>query len=191
MRLFIGIELPDDARAILAERARALQAALRAAGGGTKIRWVEGTNLHVTIAFLGQVAVDRADALRAAFERPFGYVPFEARLGGLGAFPESGPARVIWAGFDAGGSGMTSLHEHIYRRLRPLGFEPDDRAYSPHITLGRVKEIDGRGTRAVRQALAAAPPLGATFRVEVATLFNSRTQPSGARYEPLLRVPLT
>lgn len=191
MRLFIGIELPDEARAALTRRSTVLQSSLRARAPGAKIRWVEMANLHVTMAFLGQVEADAAEALRARLQPALDHAAFEARLGALGAFPPSGPLRVIWAGFDRGVPEMISLHGTLYQRLRPLGFDPDHRTYAPHVTLGRVQATDRHGSREVRQALDAAPGIASTFTVASVTLFRSYTLPSGSRYEVLLRVPLT
>ena len=84
---------------------------------------------------------------------------------------------------------MVAAHAALARRLAPLGYLPEARAYSPHVTLARVKE-PGRAARAVRQALADDPADCGRTIAGALTLFRSRLSPHGAVYEPLLRVPL-
>jgi len=97
---------------------------------------------------------------------------------------------VLWIGTGEGTAAMVEAHAALARRLAPLGYLPETRAYSPHVTLARVKE-PSRAARAVRQALADDPAICGTTGVDALTLFRSRLSPQGASYEPLLRVPLT
>ena len=190
MRLFVGLELDEPVRLAAAGVGARLESRLAGLAGDFKARWIPGSNLHITVWFFGEVGDDAAASLTGQLHAPLGVAPFELTVRGGGAFPRSGPPRVLWIGTGEGTAGMVEAHAALARRLAPLGYLPETRAYSPHVTLARVKE-PSRAARAVRQALADDPAICGTTGVDALTLFRSRLSPQGASYEPLLRVPLT
>src|SRR5687768_8134358 len=95
MRLFVAVEIDDEARRVAAATADALQTAI---GPAFKARWVPPENMHLTVRFVGHVDDDRAPALIDALRRPLDIAPFDLELGACGAFPPSGPLRVLWMG---------------------------------------------------------------------------------------------
>jgi 2'-5' RNA ligase len=96
----------------------------------------------------------------------------------------------LWIGLTAGVDHLRSLYAELARRLAPLGLEPERREYSPHLTIARIKDVQRRDALAVRNAVAT--PMDAFVTgVSAVTLFRSRLSPKGARYEALLRVPLS
>ncbi len=152
--------------------------------------WVAPENFHVTVKFLGSIDDSRVqsviDALHTAVR---GHTPFDLEVGGLGAFPSATRARVLWAGLVGGAAPLGALAASIEEALAGLGFPREDRAFSPHITLGRVRE-PGRAP-ALAEALGAAS--GRRFgRVTVAetALMRSDLSPRGARYTALASVAL-
>ena len=189
MRLFVGLELDERVRRAAAAAAARLQTRLIEVARDFKARWIPGSNLHITVWFFGEIADDAAAALTEQLRAPLGVTPFELAVRGCGAFPRSGPPRVLWIGTAEGTTAMVAAHAALARRLAPLGYLPETRAYSPHVTLARVKE-PGRAARAVRQALADDPADCGRTMAGALTLFRSRLSPHGAVYEPLLRVPL-
>jgi 2'-5' RNA ligase len=102
-------------------------------------------------------------------------------------FPPHGDPRVFWIGVGAGGDSMIALYNELAARLKPLGFEPERRPYSAHLTIARVKACQSRKVRDVVRDLAAD---AGRCRVHAVTVFRSRLSPKGASYEPLLRVAL-
>jgi 2'-5' RNA ligase len=126
------------------------------------------------------------DALHTAGR---GHPPFALEVGGLGAFPSRTRARVVWAGLLAGGDRLAALAAAVDDALAGLGVPREDRAFSPHITLGRVREP--RRVPALADALAgaAAQPFGRVVVAEVA-LMRSELSPRGARYTRLATIPL-
>ena len=86
---------------------------------------------------------------------------------------------------------MAALYQEIAVRLAPLGFVPERRAYTAHLTISRVKEAGRGSSRILREQLADIPADCGTCRIAAVTLFRSRLSPRGAAYEPLLRVPLS
>jgi len=191
MRLFVGVDLDVRMKAAAGDVAGRLRQRLLRAAPGLVARWVPVDNLHITLWFIGEVPDERAAAIADVLQAPFDTPAFDLRAAGCGAFPPSGPPRVFWIGIAAGQASMQALYREVGARLAPLGFEPERRAYTAHLTIARVKD-PGRGTtKAIRESLAALPADCGECRVEAVTLFRSRLSPRGAAYEPLLRVPLS
>lgn len=188
MRLFAAVELDPAVRAAAAAAGQALRARLPRRFAA---RWIPEENIHITLWFLGEVDDTRMPALVSALEPPFGLPAFSLEIGGLGAFPPSGPPRVIWMAVGDGADGLLALHGLMAARLEPLGFAREDRPYRAHVTIARVRDPGGGGTHAaVRRVLAELPAPGGPSRVARVTLFRSRLSPKGSTYEPVLRVPL-
>jgi RNA 2',3'-cyclic 3'-phosphodiesterase len=191
MRLFIGVELDDRVKAAAGDVAERLRQRLQRAAPALVARWVATENLHITIWFIGEVGDERAAAIADVLRHPFETHAFDLALAGCGAFPPAGPPRVFWIGVGGGQAAMQSLYGEVGHRLAPLGFEPERRAYTAHLTVARVKD-PGRGTsRVVRDTLAELPASCGSSPIQAVTLFRSRLSPRGAAYEPLVRVPLS
>jgi 2'-5' RNA ligase len=188
LRLFVGIELDDRVREAAARISESLRRQLSA---HVDARWIAASNLHITLWFIGEVGDARSEELRQALERPYEVPAFDLEIGGLGAFPPSGPPRVFWLGVAAGLESLRRLHSELAVRLAPLGFEPERRVYSAHLTIARVKSVSRAiPTRALREMLQARSAVAGRCRATHVTLFQSRLSPKGANYEPLLRVTL-
>jgi RNA 2',3'-cyclic 3'-phosphodiesterase len=143
---------------------------------------VRPEGLHLTLRFLGATEPERAERVLQRVEAAAAATPpATLSLGGLGMFPERGAPRVLWVGL-ALPPPLRALQEACERAARAEGFAAEERAYAPHLTLGRWSE------RARRPALPAAA-LGAV-RLERLVLYRSRTQAGGAVYTPLRTLPL-
>ena len=187
MRLFVAVELSDEVRRAAGRSSNALREKL---GSRVNARWVAPENLHVTVRFIGHVADDRADSLIRVVTAPIAASPFDLRLAGCGVFPSSGTPRVIWIGLDEGLSSLTAIHHEMNARLAPLGFEPENRPFSGHLTLARIKDTKRGANAEVRRAISEYQSARGRCRVTYATLFRSHLSPSGSRYEPLARIDL-
>lgn len=177
LRLFVAFDVPEEAR-------RALQdviAPLRERFSG--IRWTKIENQHVTLKFLGWVpAAQREDIVEVCRDVSSRSAPALLSLTELGIFPGPKRARVLWAGIDDP-SGLTSrLAADLDARFQPLGFEPEKRAFTPHLTLARSKR-----PQSVGELPQVPPELRGTFRLEDLRLYRSRLSPKGARYEVIDR----
>jgi 2'-5' RNA ligase len=147
--------------------------------------WVAPGNLHLTLKFLGQVPEERIDAIVGAATRATaGARAFDARVCGLGAFPSATRARVVWAGVTLGAPAMIDLAGRVDRALVPLGFPPESRPFSPHVTLGRVRQPGRNPELAAALARAAEREFGQQ-RVRGASLMRSELSRGGARYTEL------
>lgn len=192
MRLFVAAEPADAVRTSAAAAVERLRERLEIVHASRGIRWVPAGNMHLTVWFLGEVSDARAAAILDAMRPPLAAPAFDLHLAGFGAFPPSGPPRVLWMGVTRGLEALARAHDEVGERLRPWGFPPEGRAYSAHLTIGRVKEPPtGPARAALRQALAYVHADAGACRIADLTLFRSRTSPKGAVYERLLRVPLS
>ena len=175
MRAFIGVEFSEEIRARID---RAIEP-LRPIQG---VKWVEAQNLHLTLRFLGEI--DGEQAIQSAMASRFkGAAAPLVQVRNFGAFPERGDPRVVWVGIGGQVAGLKDLWERAQTCARDVGLGEDDHGFSPHVTVGRVKE---RGVR-----LPAIPP--ADFGEETLSkviLFESRLSPQGPAYVERFAVAL-
>jgi RNA 2',3'-cyclic 3'-phosphodiesterase len=180
LRCFVAIGLPESLR----ETVAAFFA--REGRGVPGVRWAPGAHLHLTLKFLGEVAADRLAEVRAAVEAPLAdHGPFAMELRGAGAFPSVQRPRVIWVGLGAGAAETMALAGALERSLAPLGFAPEQRAFTPHLTVGRVK-APGNDRAALPRLIAAVRDRvwGETVAREV-HLMRSELFPAGPIYSIL------
>ena len=166
-----------DAVVTAADPARAVRVGLR---------WEQRERYHLTLQFLGPVLklAPVAEGLASAVG---GCVAFPVQLGGAGAFPKPGRARVVWMGAAAGGRNLVALAGAVAGGLRPFGYEPDRKEFHPHVTLARLKMPDN-----VADVLAAIGPeaVGETFTVGEVLLYQSQLSSTGPTYTVLERFRL-
>ena len=187
MRLFLAVELDAavrrNASTLITDLAKKLDRA-----GGRSVGWVKGDNLHVTVRFLGDVEEARTMALVDALREPVRVAPFDLDVNGVGAFPPVGPPRVIWLGISAGQDSLARIYADLEARVEALGFEPEDRPYRAHLTVGRVKSpLPGRPRDVLGEM--GLRPVG-RCHVERVTLFESRLSSRGPTYVPVTSVAL-
>ena len=157
-----------------------------AADAGTGLRWQQREQWHLTLKFLGPVALV-APVLEGLSSASAACAPFTFRVGGPGAFPNAGRARVVWLGPAEGAGPMRELAASVGSALGPVGYPPEDRPYNPHLTVARLKTPTG--VRGVLETLGP-EPVGPAWTVEEIVLYESRPSASGANYAALGRFPL-
>lgn len=136
IRAFIAVELPGEVASFLAR----LQDDLRKREQAP-VKWVHPESIHLTLKFLGNIDARKVDAIAAAISGAAkGIGPLRLRLGAPGAFPNLRAPRVICIGLEGQTEELSNLHRNIDRALVPLGFSPEKRRFSPHLTLGRVRD---------------------------------------------------
>src|SRR5262245_13821417 len=177
LRTFLAVELPDAVRA----RCVDLQEALAPARG--EVKWVEEENLHITLLFLGDVDDrDLVGVCRAATKACAALAPFPTAVEGVGAFPNARRPRTIWAGITDGAEELVELHDALEGPLLALGcYRREERRYTPHVTLGRVKgDASGGGLTAALQAQA--DWHGGEGEVTAVRVMSSQLTPQGPIY---------
>lgn len=188
MRLFVAVETgPDIASAVMPIVGELKRRAERMAPLA-RMTWAVPSRVHLTLRFIGDVDPATADTIAGVLERGVPRLPFSVEVGGVGTFPERGPARVLWLGLTSGLENMTRLEEHVSARLATVGIPRDERPFRPHVTLARVRDAAGLRPAALVQGLNDAS-LG-SFQVSSYTLFESRPTPHGTEYIPIVKTRL-
>jgi 2'-5' RNA ligase len=189
MRIFLAVFPPPESQALalgLATRVR--EAAGPAAG---HVSWVKLENLHYTLKFLGELGEDGARrAGEAAREAAASVDAFDVGLSAPGAFPNARQARVLWIGCDQGAKEFIELARRVDVALSQRGFEREKRAFSPHLTIGRVREFRHDWTAALAISPSPAGESAARFRVSEVRVMKSTLSPKGSIYETVTAAPL-
>lgn len=174
MRLFVAIDPPADVRAALA----------RLQEGVPGARWLAPETLHLTIRFIGEVGGGGVRDIAAALSR-IDMPSFDLAIEGVGHFETGRRPHALWAGV-APSEPLARLRRKVESALGEAGVAPDDRKFTPHVTLARLKDAKPGRIRdfLTHHALFRAPP----FRVEGFTLFSSLLSKSGAIHRPELEV---
>jgi 2'-5' RNA ligase len=183
-RSFFAVELSAE----IAAGVRRIQGELTEHTAG--VRWVRPEGIHLTLKFLGEVDPDLIEGIvRKAAELVHGLGPFTVGIRGGGGFPSAKNPRVIWIGVEDPKGILKQLQAQVEGGMEELGFTKEGRAYTPHLTVGRLRSGKGRGT--VAQALDAirASDLG-SMEVREIILFRSHLKPTGAEYTKLGSFPL-
>jgi len=179
IRSFLAIELPKPILGKIEE----VQGDLRSTHAD--VRWVSPEKIHLTLKFFGNIEESRIDLIFKSIEEPMrDALPFSIRVRGAGAFPSMKNPRVIWMGLADGKEMLISLQKQIGDRLEKIGFEPEDRPFQPHLTLGRMKSSRGKEELVRRMEKYTVEEFGA-FQVEKVGLFKSDLRPSGPIYTQL------
>ena len=105
---------------------------------GANLKIVKPQNIHVTMRFLGNISPNMVDSIYEELEK-VSFTPFEIELRGLGAFPTLKYARVVWTGIKKGAEELEDISDQLEPRLQRLGFKPDRKGFSPHLTIARVR----------------------------------------------------
>ena len=189
LRAFIAIELPQNIKDAIERQTVRLRQTL----GNDLVRWVPAQNMHVTLKFLGDIAASHVEFLKQMIARESeSHQQFDLQIGGLGSYPTSKRPRVLWVGLHAPAD-LASLQKSIEAGACRLGYEQEERPFSPHLTLGRVRQnLSPADLPKIRSALDNIQ-LGniGTARVDSVHLIRSDLQPSGSIYTNLFSAPLT
>jgi RNA 2',3'-cyclic 3'-phosphodiesterase len=180
MRLFTGIALPAGVRDNLAGVLKELRPLAR-------LNWSPVENLHITSKFIGQWPEQKLAELESALDGVNYPLGFDIAIARFGYFPNPHHPRTLFAGVHAGPA-LADLANRIDEALRPLGIAKENRPYSPHLTLARIKNED---IRVLREHIAKMINFDfGTFQASEFHLYLSKTGPNGSIYTPLARYPL-
>ncbi|KPJ51778.1 MAG: hypothetical protein AMJ37_04140 [Dehalococcoidia bacterium DG_18] len=188
IRAFIAIELPDPVKDSLSS----LEDGLRPAEH-PYVKWVDPQGIHLTIKFLGNIATDQVPRIiEAITSASQGLSPLKLQIGGLGAFPNLQRPRVIWVAVTGDVEPLITLQRGIDQALMPLGFAIEKRPFSPHLTLGRLRERASPGERnSIGKLVMATESEGCpSMEVNQISLMRSTLTPSGAIYNRLASIEL-
>jgi 2'-5' RNA ligase len=187
LRAFLAVEIPIGLRQTICDATSDLQN-----GIGSLVRWVPMENMHLTLKFLGDISPSSVELLTQMVRAEVDlFNCFEIQLRGLGSFPSLKRPRVIFIGIDAPAV-LETLQRGIESASRRLGYESEERGFSPHLTIGRVKQnVTATEQQRIRRALEETKidSLG-TARVDSVHLYKSDLKPTGSVYTRLYSAPL-
>jgi 2'-5' RNA ligase len=188
LRAFLASELPPDLQDTIHSAAADLREMLQ----GGIIRWVPPHNVHLTLKFLGDVSPSSLELIKQMVLTEAAQFPaFDVQVEGLGCYPNPRRPRVLWVGLRAPAE-LVSLQRAIETAAARLGYESEERDFSPHLTVGRVRQnASSADLHSIRAALDEVRIgwLG-TARVEAIHLFKSELRPEGSIYTRLFSAPL-
>jgi RNA 2',3'-cyclic 3'-phosphodiesterase len=183
IRTFVAIEMPEG----IVRQFEDVEARLMKADA--HVKWVEPYNIHITMKFLGEIDEGRLGGLyEGVMGGTRGFNPFEVSLAGLGAFPNLRRPRVVWIGIDMGKENLTELQNRLEESIYIHGFSKEDRSFSPHLTIGRVKSP--RGLEELAEIIKATSFQTASFPVNEVVVMESTLTPEGPIYSPLRKIGL-
>jgi RNA 2',3'-cyclic 3'-phosphodiesterase len=182
MRLFLAIELPQDVRDHLLNVRRRLEEAL------PKISYTKFENLHLTLKFLGEVEKKKVAGISEslAMIKP---ARIELQAAGMDCFPNRGPIKIVTSKLEGTLPPLRALVESIEQRCKFLGFEKEQRAYRPHVTIGRARPVLSAKFRAMAEEATADLWPGPSFAPAGFVMMESQLSPDGSKYTPVGRFP--
>lgn len=182
VKTFIGVEITPTLRNSLVVLQRSLSKS------GADVKWVEPSQFHITLNFLGEIDNRDIHPVCRAITKVAAREPeFRLSVRGVGAFPTVRRPKTLWAGIDAGADSLIRIYDALAEPLEELGvFRREDRGYTPHLTLGRVKaDVEGQKVAALLPSFAEWE--GGDLTVSEIILWSSDLYPEGPVYTVLGR----
>jgi 2'-5' RNA ligase len=179
----LSINLPDHVRAHLVDVRTRLQNAL------PKISYTRTENLHITLKFLGNVDPKRVGDIAESLGR-IAVSPLQLSAERVECFPSRGPIRIVTAAMTGTLAPLRALVEAIEQRCKFLGFEREQRAYKPHVTLARARPVLSAKLRPSAHDATRDGFPGPAFAPGEFILMDSKLSPKGSTYTPVARFPI-
>lgn len=174
-RLFVSLELPPSVTAAL----------VRLDPGLRGVRWLRAEQIHLTLAFLGQVDSVAKEKLCAGL-RVIHFNTFFLPLSGIGTFPGRGRPNVIWIGVGSGHPHLFQLHQRVIDAALGAGVEADLRPWHPHVTLARCQDVSAESLRPFLRAQADFD--AGLVPIDALQMKSSQLTPAGSVYRTELMV---
>ena len=184
-RVFCAVELPAEVRKQLEEHILKLRKAVPDVAAS----WSRVENIHLTLKFFGNVALDRIPVITAAASRAVAeFSPFPIGVGDTGVFPRPSRAQVLWIGVSDRSGKLSALQERLENECAAEGFPKEDRAYRPHLTIARIRRPEN-ARRLVDAHLQMSFPI-IDIEPNELILFRSELSPKGSRYTAISTHPI-
>lgn len=179
IRTFIAVELPESMKELI----ESIQQEMDVKG----LKLVKPELVHLTLKFLGDIPESKVEPISTALSE-IHCTPFNARVAGVGVFPNPSYIKVVWLG--AQGE-FDLLHSEVERVLKEFRFKKDKGKFTAHATLARVKFLDESSKSHMARVLAELQDVDlGEFPVRTITLKKSTLTPKGPIYETLKEIPL-
>ncbi len=184
IRTFIAITVPPSIQGTvekIQERFKEIR---------SPIRWVKPSHLHLTLKFLGNVDEEQIEDIKECLANAGQEInTFLLKSTEIGIFPNINYPRVVWLGFSDPTRLLHKLEENIENQLQKIGFQPEDRKFTPHLTIGRIKSLKGK-TDIIRMIHNEKNISYDNIHVTGIKLIKSNLKPSGPEYSVLYSLEL-
>ena len=187
-RSFIAVELPDEVRKEMGKLQESLKTRRQ-----EFVKWVSPESIHLTLKFLGDIALTKVAEITGAMEESVtGIAPFKLHIENLGVFPNLKRIQVIWTGLTGDLNSLRRIQKNIEENMYVLGYPEEQREFTPHLTLGRVRfQPSPEETQNFVKLLTSTVYKSAyEINIESVNLMKSQLTPQGAKYSRLGTVPL-
>ena len=188
VRSFIAIPVPGEGIEALGKVVKVLDQEI-----GRHVRWVRPEGIHVTLKFMGDIPAATVErVLEALPPVAAGFGPFELAISGLGVFPNIRRPRVLWAGLDGGLTTLSDLQLAVDEAVGKLGLPQEQRAFSPHLTLGRVRRDVSEGQlRKIGEVMSSTEvPSIPAWPADTVNIMRTELDPAGSRHYLLGSAPI-
>ena len=188
VRSFIAIPVPSERIEALEQSVKHLDEEI-----GRHVRWVRPEGIHLTLKFMGDIPAATAErVLEALLPVTAGFNSFQLSISGLGVFPNSRRPRVLWAGLDGGLKSLSELHMAVDEAVGKLGLPKDQRPFSPHLTLGRVRRDAAEGQlQKIGEAMSSTKiPSVPAWLADTVNLMRTELDPAASRHYLMGSAPI-
>jgi len=187
VRSFIAIELPKEIKILLEELENHLKS------GRYRAKWVAPDSIHLTLKFLGGISTDSISNITQVIEKAaVGIAPFRLAVSGLGVFPNPGRVQVVWAGVTGELDKLVQIQKRIDSGLESLGFVPESRPFTAHLTIARMRDEASPAERqTIGQLVSTTSFEGGEFEVESVSVMRSELRREGPIYSRLASIALS
>jgi len=183
IRCFISVKLPDDVRRSMADLIAELKKA------GPDVSWVPAGNIHLTLKFLGNTNDSLIPMIKERITKKLShYNAFYIKIVGVGCFPSEKRPRVLWIGIERSDL-LNSIQKDMEAEVEELGFAPEDRPFSPHLTFGRVRSQKGIAEMLRRFTEFRTADFG-LVEVKSIHIMKSDLKPTGAEHTSIAEIPI-
>ena len=184
-RTFCAVELTENVRQRLRDHIQRLREAIPDAAAS----WTRVENIHLTLKFFGNVDVNRIPAISDAISRAAKeFSPFQIGIGTTGVFPKPSRPQVLWVGVSDPSGQLVSLQRQLENEWARKGFDKEDRAYQPHLTIARIRKPDG--ARRLTDAHLQMKFELSEITIKELVVFRSELSSKGSKYTALFRQDL-
>ena len=183
LRCFIAIEIPETVKRSIAYISDSLKKS------GADVKWIADENIHITLQFLGETEESLIPEIKEALYKILApYSLFYIKIGDVGCFPSARRPRIIWVGIEDSQS-LINLYKNIASEMVKFGYQKEERGFTPHLTIGRVKSNRNMGELLKRLEEFTVTDFPA-FEVQNIRLMKSELKPSGAKHYCLAEIPI-
>lgn len=185
LRTFIAAEISPEMRSEIINLQSELKNSLKG-----NIAWVEPENIHLTLRFLGQITDEQLEEIKTVVESIARKIKtFNMDLGVIGGFPDISNPRIIWIGINFGFNQLNEINAELEDKLETINFAVGEKYFHPHLTIARVKSLEGKNTLAeIAQKIR---PRQLPETISKLSIIQSQLTPEGAKYTELFEAKLS